>query len=95
LKGIFVLLLLDGIRDGLQGRLGRRHGRRCEEGVGWTSRSDGGSDSEAAAAEAESQSGSVSSSPDPNTPTSRGRATKVQNESIGEAKHINVCKCCM
>lgn len=43
LKGIVVLLLLDSIGDGLQSRLGRRHGRRCEEGVGWTSRSDNGS----------------------------------------------------
>lgn len=44
LKGIVVLLLLDGISDSLQGRLGRRHGRGCEEGVGWTSRSDSGSE---------------------------------------------------
>lgn len=28
LKGIIVFLLLDGICDGLQSRLGRRHGRR-------------------------------------------------------------------
>lgn len=44
LKGIVVLLLLDSISDGLQGRLGRRHGRRCEEDVGWASRSDNGSE---------------------------------------------------
>lgn len=44
LKGIVVLLLLDGIGDSLQGRLGRRHGRGCEEGVGWTYRSDSGSE---------------------------------------------------
>lgn len=44
LEGIVVLLLLDGISDGLQGRLGRRHGRRCEEGAGLTSRSDSASE---------------------------------------------------
>lgn len=50
LKGIVVLLLLDGIRNGFQGRFGRRHDRRCEEYVGWTSRNDGGCDSEVAEA---------------------------------------------
>lgn len=44
LKGIVVLLLLDGISDSLQGRLGRRHGRGFEEGVWWTSRSDSGNE---------------------------------------------------
>lgn len=44
LESIVVLLLLDGISDGLQGRLGRRHGRRCEEGAGLMSRSDSGSE---------------------------------------------------
>lgn len=43
LEGIVVLVLFYGISDGLQGRLGGRHGRRCE-GVGLTSRSDSGSE---------------------------------------------------
>lgn len=44
LKGIVVLLLLDGISDSLQGGLGGRHGRGFEDGVWWTSRSDSGNE---------------------------------------------------
>lgn len=51
LEGIVVLLLLDGISDGLEGRLGRRHGRIREVGVERTSRRDSGSDSKVTGAE--------------------------------------------
>lgn len=66
LERIVVLVLLDSISDSLQGRLRRRHDWGFVEGVGSTSRSDGGgSDSQVALAGAESGSDSLSSSPDP------------------------------